>query len=38
MGNGKEHYFELAEYYGELKPLQRTLITDTESFEDIIPK
>ncbi|CAD8064875.1 unnamed protein product [Paramecium sonneborni] len=38
MGNGKEHYFELADYYQQIKPLSRTLITDTESFDDIIPK
>ncbi|CAD8069892.1 unnamed protein product [Paramecium sonneborni] len=38
MGNGKDHYFELADYYEQLKPLSRTLITDTESFDDIILK
>lgn len=38
MGNGKEHYFELADYYQQIKPLSKTLITDTDSFEDIIPK
>ncbi|CAD8153497.1 unnamed protein product [Paramecium pentaurelia] len=38
MGNGKDHYFELADYYEQIKPLSRTLITDTESFDDIIPK
>ncbi|CAD8145545.1 unnamed protein product [Paramecium pentaurelia] len=38
MGNGKEHYFELADYYQQNKPLSKTLITDTESFDDIIPK
>ncbi|CAD8075854.1 unnamed protein product [Paramecium sonneborni] len=38
MGNGKENYFELADYYQQTKPLSRTLITETKSFDDIIPK